>query len=44
MSDSTNTRGRKKRWAGAVGLLAAGVISGGGGRIDHEPNRYLLRE
>ena len=29
MSDSTNTRGRKKRWAGAVGLLAAGVISGG---------------
>jgi hypothetical protein len=29
MSDSTNTRGRKKRWAGAVGLLAAGVIGGG---------------
>jgi hypothetical protein len=29
MSGSTNTRGRKKRWAGAVGLLAAGVISGG---------------
>ena len=29
MSDSTNTRRRKKRWAGAVGLLAAGVISGG---------------
>jgi hypothetical protein len=29
MSDSTHTRGRKKRWAGAVGLLAAGVISGG---------------
>jgi hypothetical protein len=29
MSDSTNTRGRKKRWAGAVGVLAAGVISGG---------------
>jgi hypothetical protein len=29
MSDSTNTGGRKKRWAGAVGLLAAGVISGG---------------
>ena len=30
MHDSTtNTRGRKKRWAGAVGLLAAGVISGG---------------
>jgi hypothetical protein len=29
MSDSTNTRGRKKRWAGAVGLLAAGLISGG---------------
>jgi hypothetical protein len=29
MSDSTNTRGRKKRWAGAVGLLAAGVITGG---------------
>jgi hypothetical protein len=29
MSDSTNTRGRKKRWASAVGLLAAGVISGG---------------
>jgi hypothetical protein len=29
MSDSTNTRGRKKRWAGAVGLLAAGAISGG---------------
>jgi len=29
MSDSANTRGRKKRQAGAVGLLAAGVISGG---------------
>jgi hypothetical protein len=29
MSDSTNTGGRKKRWAGAVGLLAAGVIGGG---------------
>jgi hypothetical protein len=29
MSDPTNTRGRKRRWAGAVGLLAAGVISGG---------------
>src|SRR5438046_4002437 len=29
MSDSTNTRGRKKRWAGAVGLLEAGVIGGG---------------
>jgi hypothetical protein len=29
MSDSANTRGRKKRWAGAVGLLAAGVITGG---------------
>jgi hypothetical protein len=29
MSDSANTRGRKKRWAGAVGLLAAGAISGG---------------
>jgi hypothetical protein len=29
MSDSTNTGGRKKRWAGAVGLLVAGVISGG---------------
>ena len=29
MSDSTNTRGRKKRWAGAMGLLAAGLISGG---------------
>jgi hypothetical protein len=29
MSDSANTRGRKKRWAAAVGLLAAGVISGG---------------
>jgi len=29
MSDSTNTRGRKKRWVGAVGLLAAGVSSGG---------------
>jgi hypothetical protein len=29
MSDSTNTRGRTKRWAGAVGLLAAGVIGGG---------------
>jgi hypothetical protein len=29
MSDSTNTRGRTKRWVGAVGLLAAGLISGG---------------
>ena len=29
MSDSTKTSGRKKRWAGAVGLLAAGAISGG---------------
>ena len=29
MSDSANTRGRTRRWAGAVGLLAAGVISGG---------------
>ena len=29
MSDSANTRGRKKRWAGAVGLLAASVITGG---------------
>jgi len=29
MHDSTNTGGRKKRWIGAVGLLAAGVISGG---------------
>jgi hypothetical protein len=29
MSDSTNTGGRTKRWAGAVGLLAAGLISGG---------------
>ncbi len=30
MHDSTtNTRGRKKRWVGAVGLLAAGAISGG---------------
>ena len=29
MSDSTKTGGRKKRWAGAVGLLAAGAISGG---------------
>jgi hypothetical protein len=29
MSDSTNTGRRKKRWAGAVGLLAAGLISGG---------------
>jgi hypothetical protein len=29
MSDSTNARGRQKRWAGAVGLLAAGAISGG---------------
>lgn len=28
-ADSANTRGRKKRWAGAVGLLAAGVITGG---------------
>ncbi len=29
MSDSTKTGGRKKRWAGTVGLLAAGAISGG---------------
>jgi hypothetical protein len=29
MNDSTKTGGRKKRWAGAVGLLAAGAISGG---------------
>ena len=29
MYDSANTGGRKKRWAGAVGLLAAGAISGG---------------
>lgn len=29
MYDSTNTGGRKKRWAGAVGLLAAGAIGGG---------------
>lgn len=29
MPDSANTRGRTKRWAGAVGLLAAGLISGG---------------
>ena len=29
MYDSTKTSGRKKRWAGAVGLLAAGAISGG---------------
>jgi hypothetical protein len=29
MYDSANTGGRKKRWAGAVGLLAAGLISGG---------------
>jgi hypothetical protein len=29
MHDSANSGGRKKRWAGAVGLLAAGAISGG---------------
>ena len=29
MNDSTKTGGRKKKWAGAVGLLAAGAISGG---------------
>jgi hypothetical protein len=29
MSDSAKTGGRKKKWAGAVGLLAAGAISGG---------------
>ena len=29
MHDSANIGGRKKRWLGAVGLLAAGVISGG---------------
>ena len=29
MYDSANTGGRKKRWAGAVGLLAAGAIGGG---------------
>jgi uncharacterized membrane protein YkoI len=29
MHDSTTTGGRKKRWLGAVGLLAAGAISGG---------------
>ena len=29
MYGSTNTGGRKKRWVGAVGLLAAGAISGG---------------
>jgi hypothetical protein len=29
MYDSAKTSGRKKRWAGAVGLLAAGAISGG---------------
>jgi hypothetical protein len=29
MDDSANTSGRKKRWTGAVGLLAAGAISGG---------------
>jgi hypothetical protein len=29
MYDSANTGRRKKRWAGAVGLLAAGAISGG---------------
>jgi len=29
MYDSTTTGGRKKRWLGAVGLLAAGVITGG---------------
>jgi len=29
MYDSVNTGRRNKRWAGAVGLLAAGAISGG---------------
>jgi hypothetical protein len=29
MHDSAKTGTRKKRWAGAVGLLAAGAISGG---------------
>lgn len=29
MHNSTNTGARKKRWVGAVGLLAAGAISGG---------------
>jgi hypothetical protein len=29
MNDSTKTGRRKKNWAGAVGLLAAGAISGG---------------
>ena len=29
MYDSANTGGRKKRWAGATGLVTAGVISGG---------------
>ncbi len=29
MYDSTGTGGRKKRWVGAVGLLAAGAIIGG---------------
>jgi hypothetical protein len=29
MYDSANTGRRKKRWAGAVGLLAAGAIGGG---------------
>ncbi len=29
MFDSTETGRRKKRWAGAAGLLAAGAISGG---------------
>jgi hypothetical protein len=29
MNDSTKTGGRKKKWAGAMGLLAAGAISGG---------------
>ena len=29
MHDPVSTGGRKKRWAGAVGLLAAGAIGGG---------------
>jgi len=29
MYDPANTGGRKKRWAGAVGLLAVGAIGGG---------------
>jgi hypothetical protein len=29
MNDSTTTRGRWARWAGAAGLLAAGAITGG---------------